>query len=109
MSVEMLLVPTIVSSREVGGGGTPKVRVDNFNIELNIERDKRSSRPEPNLDPILLATREGIESASIGVEIFPVRTRSANVGPATLVEVESGVAVRRGGLSANILVSHQQS
>lgn len=95
MGVEVFLVPTVVSSREVGCGVTPKVWVDDLTVELNIERDeKRSSRPEPNLDSVLLATREGVESTSIRVEIFAVRILFENLGTTTLVEVEVGVTVR---------------
>ena len=95
MGVEVFLIPTVVSSREVGCGATPKVWVDDLTVELNIERDeKRSSRPEPNLDSVLLATREGVESTSIRVEIFAVRILFENLGTTTLVEVEVGVTVR---------------
>lgn len=110
MGVEMLLVPAVVSSREIGRGGTPRVRFDSLTVVSDIHRDKRgSSRPEPDLDAILLAAREGIESTSARVEILPVGTRMANSGSTTLVEVNPGVTVRRGGLSVSTPVNHQHS
>ena len=110
VGVEMLLVSTVVSSREVGCGGPPEVRVDNLTTESDIERDTRlSSRPEPNLDSILLATGEGIVSTSNRVEIFAIRIRLGGLSSATLVEVEVGVAIRRGGVSVNTPVSDQRN
>jgi len=100
----MLLIIAVVSSREICRGGSPKVRVDSSNVQSNVERDSRSSRPEPNLDSIVLAPREGIESTFVGVEVFSVRIWSANIGAATLVEVETGVAVRRDGHSSLTLI-----
>jgi len=108
MGVEMLLVPAVVSSREIGRGGTPRVRVDSLTVAPNIARGKRGfSRPEPDLDAVLLATREGVESTSARVEVLTVRTRMANSGSTTLIVVDIGVTVRRGGLAMGTPVSHQ--
>ena len=101
MGIEVFLVPTVVSSWEVGCRGTPKVRVDNPKVVSNAKRDKqRSSRPEPNLDAVLLASREGVEPASTRIEIPTVRTLSANLGTATLIVVIAGITVRGDGRSA---------
>lgn len=108
VGVEMFLVFTVISSREVGCGGTPRVRVDGLTIVSDVEWDRRFSGPEPNLDTILFATGEGVESASDCVEIFAVRIRGANPSSTTLVEVEVGVTVRRCGLSASTPISHQR-
>lgn len=105
----MFLVVTVVSSREVGCGGTPKVWRDLLTIGSYIAWDAgRFSRPEPNLDTILLATGDGIESTFDCVEILAVRIRLGNLSSATLVEVEAGIAVRRYSLSVSTLVSHQR-
>jgi len=109
VGVEMLLVFTIVSSREVGCGGTPRVRVDGLTIVSDVGWDGRFSGPEPNLDTILFATGEGVESTSDCIEIFAVRIRGANPSSTTLVEVEVGVTVRRGGLPVSAPISHQRS
>jgi hypothetical protein len=95
MGVEMFLVPTVVLSWEICRRDTPPIRVDGITVPSNIKRDKqRSSRPEPNLDAVLLATCEGIEPTSAGVEVLTVGTRTANLGSTALVEVGVGVAVR---------------
>ena len=64
VSTEVFLVPTALSSREIGCRRAPKVRVDTFEVFSNINRDKQLSRPEPNLDAVILATYEGIVSTS---------------------------------------------
>ena len=105
---EVLLVPAILSSREIGCRWTPKVRVNSLKVFSNIDRNKRHSWPEPNPDAVLLATREGVESTSTRIEIPTVRTRTANLGTATLIEVKAGITVRRDGRSANSPVSCQR-
>jgi len=110
MCIEMLFVPAVVSSREIGRGGTPRVRVDGLIVASNIGRGKQDfSRPEPDLDAILLATRESVESTSARVEILTVRTRMANLGSTTSVGVDLGVTVRRDGLAVGTPVSHHHS
>jgi len=106
--IEVLLVPAVLSSREIGCRRAPKVRVNTLKVFSNIDRDKRYSWPEPNLDAVLLTTREGVESTSTRIEIPAVRTRTANLGTATLIEVEASITVRRDGRSANSPVSCQR-
>lgn len=106
----MILVIAVVSSGEVGCRGAPPVRIDGPKVLPDIVWDtERFPRPEPNLDTVILATRESVVSASNSVEIFAIRIRSDNLGPATLVEVDICVAVRRNGLSVTVLVSHEHS
>ena len=110
VGIEIFLVSAVVSGREVGCGGPPQIRVDTLTAESDIGRDTRlGPRPEPNLDPILLATGEGIISTSNRVEIFAIRIRLGDLSFATLVEVEVGGTVRRGGLSVNTPVSDQRN
>ena len=91
----MLLIATVVLGWEICRRDTPPIRVDSITVPSNITRDKqRFSRPEPNLDAVILATGEGIQSTSAGVEILTVRTRTANLGSTALVVVGVGVAVR---------------
>ena len=107
MGVEMFLVPAVGSSREIGRRSTPTVRVDELDVESNIERGlDLSTRPEPNLEAILLATGESVVPTSTSVEIFTVRTSSARLSSATLVEVEIHITIRRHGQSTNTPVSH---
>ena len=97
----MLLILTVLSGREIGCRRAPKVRADSLKVFSNVERDRQRSWPEPNLDAILLATCEGVKSASDGVEVLTVRTRMADLGTATLIKVEVGVTIRRSGSSAS--------
>ena len=101
----MVLVPTVVSGREISRWYTPPVRVDGLAVELDVARGA-SSRPEPNLDTIILATRQSVESASVGIEIRTIGIRTEDLGTTTLVVVEVGVTVRRGGVSTAVPVSH---
>lgn len=107
MSVEVLLVVTVISSREVGCGGTPRIWVDGVAIALDFGWDKkRCSRPEPNLDTILLATGEGVKSTPDFVETLAIGIRTKSLSSTTLVEVEIGVTVGRDGLSVGAPVSN---
>ena len=74
MGVEMILIPAVISGREIGCGGTPKVWVGDPMVESNVDGDRAFSGPEPDLDAILLATRKSVESTSTSVEIFAVGT-----------------------------------
>lgn len=106
----MFFVPAVVTSGEEGCGDTPIVRVDSLTVGLDIGRDRRRcSRPEPNLDPIILAAREGIESTSNVIEFFAIGIWAGSLGPTTLVGVEVGVTVCRGGRSVGTPVSNQRS
>jgi len=100
VGVEMVLVIAVLSSGEAGCRGAPPVRVDGPEVFPDILWDtERLPRPEPNLDTVVLATREGVVSTSNIVETFAVRIRDDNLGPATLVEVDVCIAVCRDGLS----------
>jgi len=103
----MLLIPTVLSSREMGCRQAPKVRVDALKVFSNIHWDKQRSWPEPNLDPVLLATCEGVESTSSRVEILTVRTQMVDLGTTAFIEVVVGVTIRRSGCSASGPVSDQ--
>jgi len=105
----MLLVPTVLSSRKIRCRLAPKVRVNTLKVFSNINRDAQCSWPEPNLDAVLLATCEGVESTSSRVEILTVRTRMADLGTTAFVEVVVGVAIHRSCGSASGLVSDQRS
>jgi len=105
----MLPVPAVLSSREIGCRRAPKVRVDALKVFSNINWDKQRSWPEPNLDAILLATREGVEATSSGVEILTVRTQLVDLGTTAFVEVIAGVTIRRSGCSASGPVSDQRN
>ena len=106
----MVFVIAVVSSGEVGCWGAPPVRVDGLGVFPDILWDMvRPPRPEPNIDTIILAAREGIVSTFNIVEILAVRIRSNDLGPATLVEVDVGITIRRDGRSVSVLVSHERS
>ena len=106
----MILVIAVVSGGEVGCRGAPPVRLDGPEVLPDIVWDtERLPRPEPNLDTVILATCEGVVSTSNIVEIFAIRIWSDDLGPATLVEVDVCIAVRRDGLSVNVLVSYERS
>ena len=103
----MLLVIAVVSGREVGRRGPPQVGVNNLLARSNVGWDSESpSRPKPNSDAGILATCEGIESASCGVELLTVRARCANSGSTASVGVDPDVTVRRDDFSASIPVSY---
>ena len=107
VGIEVFFVPTVVSGWKIGCGRTPEVRVDDPEVVSNTERDEqRSSRPEPNLDAVLLASGEGIESASARIEIQTVGTCAANLGTTTLIVVVVGITVCRDGCSARTSVSY---
>lgn len=98
MRVEIILVFTIVSSREVGCRGAPQVRIDGPLVEFNVGRGKEIfSLPEPNPDAIFLAAGESVKSAAEGVEILTVRRCRGDLSTTTLVVVELSVTVRREG------------
>jgi len=91
----MLLIIAIASGREVGRRGTPRVWSDSILVPLDLKRSGPTPWPEPNLDAILLATCEGIDSTSNRVETFTVGIRLSITGSTTLVIVGRGVTVRR--------------
>lgn len=106
VGVKMLLIVAIASGREVGRGRAPRVWSDSIFIPLGLGRSGPTPWPEPNLDAILLATCEGIDSTSNRVETFTVGNRLGILGSTTLVIIDRGVTVHRDSGSASAPISH---
>ena len=95
MGVEVLFIFAVVSGREVCRRSSPLVRVDDRIVgnKAGREIERSFSWPEPDLDALLLATCEGVDPTSDGIEAFAIRAWRIS-GPTALVVVEVGVTVR---------------